>query len=64
MVCACGFEFLRIFLRIFVMFVNEEVCEIDLIISGSTDCEFCCYFYIQIFAVKRSLLSWDACVDR
>ena len=32
----CGFEFLRTFLRTFVMFVNEDVCEIALIISDDT----------------------------
>ena len=62
-VCACGFEFLRTFLRIFV-FVNEEVCEIVLIISGSTDYEFHCYFLFQSFDVKCLLLSCDACVYR
>ena len=36
---ACGFEFLKTFLKNFVMFVNEEVCEIVLIISGSTEYE-------------------------
>ena len=33
----CDFEFLRTFLRIFVMFENEGMCEIVLIISDSTD---------------------------
>ena len=37
---ACGLEFLKTFMRIFVMFGNEEVCEIALIISSSTDYEF------------------------
>ena len=36
---ACSFEFLKTFLKNFVMFVNEEVCEIVLIISGSTEYE-------------------------
>ena len=35
--CACGFEFLRNFLRIFVTFVNEVVCGIVLIMRGSTE---------------------------
>ena len=39
-VCTCGFEFLRTFLRICAMFVNEKVCEIVLIISDSTKHEF------------------------
>ena len=39
-VCACGFEFLRNFLRIFVTFMNKSVREIFLIISSSTDHEF------------------------
>ena len=37
--CACGLEFLKTLVRIFVMFVNEEVCEIVLIIGSSTDYE-------------------------
>ena len=44
--CACGLEFLKTFLRIFVMFLNEEVCEIVLIISSSTDYEFSAAIYI------------------
>ena len=46
MVCACGLEFLKTFMRIFVMFVNEEVCEIALIISSSTDYELSAAFFI------------------
>ena len=46
--------------RIFVMFVNEEVCQIVLIISSSTDYEF--FAAIFIFkALMSLLLSWDAC---
>ena len=45
-VCTCGLEFLKTFLRIFVMFVNEEVCEIVLIISSSTDYEFSAAIFI------------------
>ena len=36
---ACSFEFLKTFLKNFVMFVNEEVCEIVLITIGSTEYE-------------------------
>ena len=36
-VCACGFEFLRTFLGIFVTSANEVVCEIVLIMRGSTE---------------------------
>ena len=45
-VCACGYEFLKTFMRIFLMFLNEEVCEIVLIISSSTDCKFSAAFFI------------------
>ena len=45
-VCACGLEFLKTFVRILVMFVNEEMCEIVLIISSSTDYEFSTAFFI------------------
>ena len=45
-VCACGYEFLKIFMRIFLMFLNEEVCEIVLIISSSTDYKFSAAFFI------------------
>ena len=44
----CGFEFLRTFLRILVMFVNEEVCEIVFIISGSTYYEFSVAIFIEL----------------
>ena len=44
--CACGLEFLKTFLKIFAMFVNEDVCEIALIISSSTDYEFSGAIYI------------------
>ena len=44
--CACGLEFLKTFLRIFVMFVNEDVCEIVFTISSSTDYEFSAAMYI------------------
>ena len=44
--CACGLEFLKTFMNIFVMFVNEEVCEIALIISSNTDYEFSAAFFI------------------
>ena len=37
--CVCGFEFLRIFLKIFVLLVSEEVCEIVFIISDNNDYE-------------------------
>ena len=43
--CACGLEFLKNFMRIFVMFVNEEVCEIVLIICSGTDYEFSAAFH-------------------
>ena len=44
------------------MFANEEVCEIVLIISSSTDYEFStAFFNFQGFAVKCVLLSEDAC---
>ena len=39
-VCVSRLEFLRTFLRIFVAFVNAEMCEFILFISGSTDYEF------------------------
>ena len=39
-VCVSRLEFLRAFLRIFVTFVKEEMCEFILFISGSTDYEF------------------------
>ena len=39
-------EFLKTFLRIFVRFVKEDVCEIVLIISTSTDYEFSTVIYI------------------
>ena len=45
-VCACGLAFLKTFVRILVMFVNEEMCEIVLIISSSTDYEFSTAFFI------------------
>ena len=45
-VCACVYEFLKTFMRIFLMFLNEEVCEIVLIISSSTDCKFSAAFFI------------------
>ena len=45
-VCACGYEFLKTFMRIFLMFLNEEVCEIVLIISSSTDYKFSAAFFI------------------
>ena len=48
LVCASSFEFLRTFFRIFVMFVNEKVCEIALIISGSTDNEFSTDNFIEL----------------
>ena len=41
------FEFFKTVMRIFVMFVNEEVCEIVLIKSSSSDYEF--YAAILIF---------------
>ena len=45
-VWACGLEFLKTFLRIFVLFVEEDVCEIVLIINNSTDYEFSAAIYI------------------
>ena len=45
MVCACGLEFLKNFMRTFMMFVNGEVCEIGLIISSGTDYEFSTAFH-------------------
>ena len=45
---ACCFEFLRNVLKFFVMFLNEEVCEIGLIISGSTDYEFSATNFIEL----------------
>ena len=56
MVCACGLEFLKNLMRIFMMFVNEEVCEIVLIISSGTDYEFSTAFHFQGFDVKCLLL--------
>ena len=46
--CACGFEFLRKVLKIFVMLLNEEVSEIVLIISGSTEYEFSATNFIEL----------------
>ena len=43
----CGFEFLRNFLRIFGIFVNDEVCEIVLIICGSTYYKFSAAIFIE-----------------
>ena len=43
-----GFEFLRTFLRIFVMFVNEEVYEIVFIISGSAYYKFSAAIFIEL----------------
>ena len=40
----------------FVMFVNEEVCEIVLIISSGTDYQFSTAFHFQGFDVKCFLL--------
>ena len=45
-VCACSLEFLKIFSRIIVMIVNEEVWEIVLIISNGTDYEFSAAIFI------------------
>ena len=45
-VCACGLEFSKTFLRIFVMFINEDLCEILLIINSITDNEFSAAIYI------------------
>ena len=56
MVYACGLEFLKNFMRIFVMFVNEEVYEIVLIISSGTDYQFSTAFHFQGFDVKYFLL--------
>ena len=52
-VCKCGLEFLKTFLKIFVMFVNE--CEIVLIISNSTEYEFSAAFFIF------KVLLWSIC---
>ena len=38
--CVCGFEFLRTLLKIFIMFVKVEVCEIVFILNSSTEYEF------------------------
>ena len=46
-VCACGFEFLRTFLRIFV-FVNEEVCEIVLIKVAVLTMSSTAIFYFKV----------------
>ena len=43
---ACGLECLKTFMRILVMFVNEEVCEMLLTISSSTDDEFSAAIFI------------------
>ena len=47
-VCTCGFEFLRTFLRICAMFLNEKVCEIVLIISDSTEYDFSASIFIEL----------------
>ena len=52
--CTCGLELLKTFLRIFVMFVNKDVCEIVFIISSSTDYEFSAAMYI-FKALMRSV---------
>ena len=39
-VCVSGFEFLRTLLKIFIMFVKVEVCEIVFILNSSTEYEF------------------------
>ena len=49
-------NFLKNFVRIFVMSVNEEVREIGLIISSGTDYEFSTAFHFQGFDVKCLLL--------
>ena len=50
-VCACGFKFLRIFLKNFVMHEFSAAILIKVL-------------SYQSFDVKRLLLSWDACVYR
>ena len=46
------------------MFVNEKVCEIALIISGSTDNELFADNFIELSKSSREnlLLSWDTFV--
>ena len=53
-VCVCVWSW-KVFMIIFVMFVNEEVCEIVLIINSCTDYEFSAA--ILIF----KLLMWNPC---
>ena len=44
----CGFEFLRNSLRILVMFMNEDVCKVVLIISDSADHEFSAAIFVEL----------------
>lgn len=46
--CACLRILEEYFLRIFVTFENQEMCEIVLIISGSTEYEFSGANFIEL----------------
>ena len=48
MKCIVWFLIFENFFRIFVTFVNKEVCEIILIISGSTEYEFSAAIFIEL----------------
>ena len=48
LIFVCSFEFLRAFLKIFVMFVNDEAREIVLILSSGTEYAFSASISIEL----------------
>ena len=51
-------------LRICVIFLDKDVCEIVLILSDNTDHEFYLAIFIEeVFNMRCLLLLWDACIQ-